>query len=145
MRHIPVNGEFDRLFDTLMAPFSGPLARVAREPFAAPTWAPAVDVREDPDAIVLQADVPGLRPEDLTLSFEKGVLTLAGERKAPAQDRAATVHRAERGWGAFERRFALPAEVDGNAVEASYDAGVLTVRLPRRAETKPRTIEIKAR
>jgi HSP20 family protein len=126
--------------------YASPFDRVFRPiapPWTPPAFVPAVDVLEDPDGIVLRADVPGVLPEDIKLSFESGVLRISGERKDTLDEKAQTYHRYERRWGSFERRFSLPSEVDGGAIDASYAAGVLTVRLPKRAEAKARTIEIK--
>lgn len=144
LQRIPVawNGGFDRRFerqfDRLVQSMLQPFVTDAPRAFT-----PAVDVREEADAILLLVDVPGVRPEDLKLSFENGVLTLSGERKEDAGDRAATYHRCERAWGRFERSFSLPADVDGEHIEASYANGVLTVRLSKRPEARARTIEIK--
>jgi HSP20 family protein len=135
-----LDGQFDRLFRDLVRPAPATDPRAAARAFA-----PAVDVREEPDALVLEADVPGLAPEAIEVSYDNGVLTLSGERKEPTGEKAATFHRVERAWGRFERRFALPAEVDGAGIEATWAAGVLTIRLPKRAELRARTIAVKAR
>lgn len=134
-----LNGELDRMVRDMIRPFA------SAEPAPSAAFVPAIDVREEPEALVLEADLPGFKPEDLKLSFEAGVLTLSGERKERPAEKAATYHRVERAWGAFERRFQLPADVSGDAIEASYEAGVLTVRLGRRPEARPRTIEVKAK
>lgn len=144
-----------------MLHFEFPLARMAHEtgiehfeelmrPFGAfarghSTFAPAVDVREDSDAIVLAADIPGVRLSDLKVTLDNGVLTIVGQRPEESPGKAATYHRLERRWGAFERQFALPAEADGAAIEATYDAGVLVVRVPKRPESRPKTIDIKVK
>ena len=131
------DGDLNRLFGDFLRPTARPAGAAA--------FTPAVDVREEDGALVLTADVPGVRPDDIQVSLDQRVLTIAGQRKEPTRERPATFHRAERAWGGFERRFALPTDVDGGAIEASYDAGVLTVRLPKRAEARPRTIEVKTR
>lgn len=126
--------------------YSTPFDRVFRPiPPIATTreFVPAVDVLEDAEGVVLRADVPGILPEDIKLSFESGILTIAGERKDEHSEKTQTYHRYERGWGTFERRFTLPSDLDGAGISASYAAGVLTIRLPKRAEAKARTIEIK--
>lgn len=124
--------------------YSTPFDRVFRPiPPAPASFLPAVDVVDDAEGVVLRADVPGILPENIKLSFESGILTLAGERKDELSDKTQTYHRCERGWGAFERRFTLPSDLDGAGISASYAAGVLTIRLPKRAEAKGRTIEIK--
>jgi len=133
--HFPaLDGELDRFVRGLTRPVVGAAARGFR---------PAVDVVEDADRFVLTADLPGVRPEDVNLTFEKGVLTLSGTRPERQSDKALTFHRTERGWGTFERRFALPDSADGDRIEATYDAGVLTITIGKRQAAKPRTIEIK--
>lgn len=134
-----LDGEIDRLLHDVVRPLR------ARPAVTRRTFTPTVDVLETADALLLRADVPGVRPEDLHVSFDKGVLALSGERREQADEQAATYHKLERQWGSFERRFQLPSEIDPDGIEASYDAGVLTVRLPKRPEAKPRTIEVKVR
>jgi HSP20 family protein len=103
-------------------------------------WAPAVDIYETSDReYVIKADLPEMKREEIELTFEHNVLTLSGERKADAVE---GLHRAERFHGRFSRSFTLPAMVDGNRISASYKDGVLTVRVPRREEAKPKQIEV---
>ena len=129
-----LDGEVDRFFRDLWRPKT------------APAWEPAVDVREEADRIVLRADLPGVRPEDVKLTWENGLLTLAGERPRQAEsDTTVAYHLAERRHGAFERRFQLPKDANGDAIEAAYEHGVLTISIPKRPEIKPRAIEIKAK
>ena len=107
---------------------------------AAGAWAPAVDVSETPGKdLVLHADLPGLKREDIKLTFENDVLTIEGERAlAPVEQ----YHRQERGFGSFRRSFTLPQTVDASRVTAAYQDGVLTVTLPRREESRPRQIQV---
>jgi HSP20 family protein len=137
--------ELDRLNDLFFSGMMRPLAACAGQAAARRPFTPATDVREEAGRFVLQADLPGVRAEDVKLTFEDGVLTVAGERREGAPDQAVTQRRAERAWGAFERRFSLPREVDGQAIEASFADGVLTIVIPKRADAQPRKIEIKAR
>jgi HSP20 family protein len=106
-------------------------------------FAPAVDVLETPDAIELRADLPGVKASDLQLSIEKDVLTLRGERKDERADSGASYHLYERRFSGFERTFTLPSHVDSDKVEAKVTDGVLTIRLAKRPEARPRTIAIK--
>ena len=110
--------------------------------FTRGAWVPAVDVTETPDkSVVVKADLPDMKREDISITFENNVLTIEGERKIANSD-SDKYHRVERGYGAFRRSFTVPDSVDGNRVEASYRDGVLTVTLPRREETKPRQIQV---
>jgi HSP20 family protein len=109
-------------------------------------WNPAVDVYEDQNGIVLEADLPGLKPGEFELSIENNVLTLKGERKfeknASENQGEGNYHRVERSYGSFTRSFTLPSTVDVNNVAADFKEGVLKVTLPRREETKPRQIQV---
>jgi len=106
-------------------------------------WVPPVDIFETKNhEVVLKAEVPDVRREDLKVSFENNVLTIAGERKAPEPAAADQVRRLERRHGSFVRTFTLPTSVDASSISASYKDGVLTVRLPRREEAKPKTISV---
>lgn len=126
--------EIDRLnqmFDTF---FGEGLAR---------GWMPSVDIYETPEReIVLKAELPEMKREDIAVTFENHVLTLSGERKAAYDANAGTLHRTERQYGSFSRSFTLPPTVDGNRISAAYKDGVLTVRLPQREEAKPKQIAV---
>lgn len=104
---------------------------------------PAVDIFEEDGTIVMKAEVPGLKAEDIHVNVENGVLTLSGERKLENEDEREGYHRIERSYGSFARSFALPKTVDGEAIDASLDAGVLTLRLPKREAAQPKRIEVK--
>ena len=109
----------------------------------AATWLPPVDIYETADHdVVVKLEVPDVKREDITLTLEENVLTIAGERKTPADVKDEEYRRRERTFGAFSRSFTLPASVDGGKVTAVYTDGVLTITLPQRAEAKPRTISI---
>src|SRR5690348_3836112 len=108
----------------------------------AAAWVPPVDVFEQPDAIRIVAEVPGVKPEDVKISLENNVLTIHGTKQQVAEERAERVHRYERTYGTFERSFTLPATVDAGSIKASYEHGVLTVTLPKAEKAKPRQIEV---
>lgn len=122
----------DELFRSSFAPRNGTAARA---------FAPAVDVFEDDEAIFVQAELPGLRLEDVTVGVESDVLTLSGERKSEREEGFAM---RERWHGAFARSFKLPRTIDVERIEATLKEGVLTVRLPKRESVKARKIEVKA-
>lgn len=105
-------------------------------------WNPTVDVYEDQNGIVLEADLPGLKPGEFELAIENNVLTLKGERKFEKKTEEGNYHRVERSYGSFTRSFTLPSTVDVNNVVADFKDGVLKVALPRREETKPRQIQV---
>jgi HSP20 family protein len=107
------------------------------------TWVPAVDIYETQGhEYVIKAELPDLKREDISVTFESNVLTLSGERAAEFENDNGTWHRSERFHGKFTRSFTLPATVDGNRITAAYKDGVLTVRVPQREEAKPKQIDV---
>ena len=102
-----------------------------------------LDVHETETEFVVKASLPGVKPEDVKLSLENNMLTIRGEKKQVAEEKADRVHRYERSYGVFERAFALPSTVDAEKIEARYDAGVLTVDMPKAERARPRQIAVK--
>jgi HSP20 family protein len=107
-------------------------------------WMPAVDIREEDDRFVLHADIPGVKPEDIEVSMENGVLTIRGERGHESQESAEGYKRLERQHGVFIRRFALPDSVDAEQIAATGKDGVLEVVLPKAQKQQARKIEVQA-
>lgn len=108
-------------------------------------WAPAVDVVENEREIVLQAELPGLKKEDIEIQLTGETLTIRGERAHASAEQSENFHRIERNYGAFGRAFEIETPIDANAVSASYDEGVLTVRLPKQERIHSRQIPIQTR
>jgi HSP20 family protein len=107
------------------------------------SWVPPVDIFETDDhEVVLKAELPDMKREDINLTFENGVLTIRGERKHSGEVRKENYHRSERHYGSFSRSFTLPNTVDATRISASYRDGVLTVRIPQREEAKPKQIAV---
>ena len=107
------------------------------------SWAPAVDVRETKDALEVHAELPGIEPAEVEISVENSILTLKGTRNFEKATEGQTYHRVERAYGAFERSFTLPTNVDPERIQAVYRQGVLHLTLPKREEAKPKSISIK--
>jgi HSP20 family protein len=106
-------------------------------------WVPAVDIYEtEKDGLVLKAELPDMKREDISVTVENNTLTLKGERKFDGEARKEQFHRVERAYGSFSRSFRLPQTVDATKIAAEYKNGVLTVTLPVRAESRPRTINV---
>ena len=106
-------------------------------------WRPPVDIYEnDNHEIVLRAELPGLKREDLDIRVENNTLTLRGERKRDTEVKQESYHRVERTYGAFSRSFSLPTTVNTEQVKATFADGVLTITLPMREEAKPRQIQV---
>ena len=107
-------------------------------------WTPRVDVKEEPARFVIQADIPGVDPSQIEIHMEKGVLTIKGERKQEGKSETDKYTRVERTHGLFYRRFSLPDSANPEQISATGKHGVLEIVIPKRAETTPRKIEIKA-
>jgi HSP20 family protein len=109
----------------------------------AKTWTPAVDIyTTDDHEFVIKAELPDMKREDISVTFENNVLTLRGERKFEDEKNRGNYQRIERFYGTFSRSFSIPGSVDAGRISASYKDGVLTVRLPQREEAKPKQITV---
>ncbi len=106
------------------------------------TWAPAVDLYEEKDNLVVKAELPGMKKEDIDVSFQDGTLTISGERKSEREENECETYRSERFYGRFQRSVLLPTSVAADKVNASYKDGILMVTLPKTEEAKPKQIEI---
>jgi HSP20 family protein len=106
-------------------------------------WAPAVDVQETDGEYLIKADLPEVKKEDVHVELQDGMLCLRGERRQEKEEKRKKFHRIERAYGQFERRLALPSEVDAQKVAAEFKDGVLKVHLPKSASAKPKAIEVK--
>jgi len=107
------------------------------------TWVPAVDIYETPQhEVILKAELPEMKREEIGLTFENNVLTITGERKLDEQVTRDRFQRLERFYGSFSRSFTLPPTVDAAQISASYKDGILTVRVPQREEAKPKQITV---
>lgn len=106
------------------------------------TWAPAVDIHENENALVITADLPGMDEKDLDIRVENNMLTVRGERKFDQKVKEENYLRIERTYGAFSRSFSLPNTVNTEAIKAEYKNGVLAVELPKRAESKPKQVKV---
>lgn len=105
-------------------------------------WMPAVDIRESEKEYVVSAELPGLKREDVRVRLEDNVLTVEGERRMEKESQGERVHRIERHYGSFLRRFALPEDADAKGIRAVVRDGVLTVRVPKREVKRPKPLEI---
>ena len=132
-----LQNEMNRLFNTVFeTPGPGNGGAAMRR------WMPAMDLVETDDHFVLRADLPGMSEDDVKIEFEDGTLTVSGERKSEHEDKHEGFVRVERSYGAFRRSLTLPDGVDPEAVSASFDKGVLEVRIPKPEERKPRKVAI---
>jgi len=127
---------FDRLFREAFSPF------FRESELSTRTWAPAVDIYEDENKLVLKADLPGVDPKDVEIKVEDGMLYLNGERKFEKEVKEENYHRVERSYGAFSRSFALPTSINSENIAAEYKDGQLILTMPKREEAKPKTIKV---
>ena len=130
--------EMDRLWDDYFG-----AGRRGLQPLQA-EFAPAVDVTETAEAVVVKAEVPGMDAKDINISVTGDVLTIKGEKKSEREEKEESYHLVERSYGSFSRSLVLPAAVVLDNIEAKYDKGVLTVTCPKKEEVKPKAIEIKS-
>ena len=128
--------EVNRLFSTNMTRAFGD------EGIGRGAWAPSVDIYENKDQIVLEAELPGMKQDDFELTVENNVITLRGERQFEKKEESDNYHRVERSYGSFTRSFTLPQTVSAEGATAEYSNGVLRVTLPKREETKARRIQV---
>ena len=131
-----MQAEVNRLFDNFLGRPMQQHAGMER------VWAPAVDVYETKDALVVTAELPGLNEKDIHLSIVGDVLNVRGERHWNQEVKQENYYRGERWYGKFERTLSLPIPVQADKVTAAYRDGVLTVKLPKVEEVKPKEIEI---
>lgn len=127
-----VNRLFDRFFEG-RTPGDGSTTR---------RWTPAMDLVETEGDLVLRADLPGMTEDDVEIEIKDGVLTVSGERRAEHEEKSEGYHRVERAFGQFSRSLTLPQGTDASKVDASFDNGVLEVRVPKPEESKPTRVQI---
>jgi HSP20 family protein len=135
--------QLSTLRDEINRLFEAPFSNGGSDAFN--SWAPALDVYEDKDNLVVRAELPGLKKEDINISLNENTVTISGERRNEKKYEGSETSREERLFGRFTRSFQLPKAVDSGKVKASYKDGILTVTLPKAEEAKPRQIEIQAR
>ena len=128
-----LRNELDRLFD---------LSWSGRDSGLFGGWSPALDVFDEKDHFVVNAELPGMKKEEIELSFEDGVLSISGERKQSTEKTAGETYRSERYFGKFQRSVTLATAVDSSRISASYKDGILAVTLPKSEAAKPKQIQV---
>jgi HSP20 family protein len=126
--------DMERFFDSMI----GRYPRERAEGF----WAPAVDVEETNEAMVVRAELPGLKREEIKVTVADDTVTIAGERRHEAEQKGKTFHRVERAYGSFQRTIVMPVSIQGDKAVASYKAGVLELVLPKAERVKAREIAV---
>ena len=138
----PGVGRLSSLRDEIDRLFEEPLTELARASQLLSGWTPALDMHEDKDNVVVRAELPGMKKEDIDVSLHDGSLSISGERKSEEKFENAEVYRSERFFGRFQRTVTLPAPVAADKIKAQYKDGILTVTLPKTEEAKPKQIDV---
>lgn len=126
--------EIDRLFDLSFPSF--------REMGLLSNWSPALDIHQDKDNVFVRVELPGMKKEDINISWHEGMLSISGERKREEETKEGETFRTERYFGRFHRTVSLPSAVDASKVKATYKDGILEVTCPKAEEAKPKQIEV---
>ena len=134
--------EVDNLFNMAFGGSKDSNEETGQESQSPEDWIPAVDVYEDKDNLLVTAELPGLKKEDIEISLHEGFLNLAGERKQEEKREGTELYRVERRVGRFHRSINLPCSVEADKIKATYNEGVLTVTLPKAEEAKPKQIPV---
>lgn len=132
---LTMRGAMDRLLDSSLG---------EQGEWSKPEWALPLDVTENENEYVVKASIPGMKPEDLDITYNNNMLTIRGETKSEEEKEDTRYHLRERRFGSFSRSITLPTSVNAGKIKASYDAGVLTLQLPKAEESKPRRIQIQS-
>jgi HSP20 family protein len=133
---VTMRERMNKLFEDLVT------SKGEEKDIVASSWAPAVDIFETDQELVLSAEVPGVDENDIEIHIEDSALTIKGERKFERETKEENYHRIERSYGSFFRSFALPTYIDPDKIEAEHENGILKVRMPKKAELKPRKVKI---
>lgn len=134
-----VQDEMNRLFDR----FFGKELWDEDEQVSQMNWFPVVDIKENKDEFAVFAELPGMKKEDVHITFSDGKLVIEGERKKEHEEKEANYHRVERSYGKFCRTFQLPSGIQANKIAADFKDGILKIKLPKSEEVKPKEIEVK--
>lgn len=133
---ITLREKMNRLFEEAFT------SRGEEKELVSSTWTPSVDIYETEHALVLSAEVPGIKEDDIEIKIEENTLTIKGERKFEKETKEENYHRIERAYGSFYRSFTFPNYVDQDKIEAEHESGVLKIIMPKKAELKLRKVKI---
>ncbi len=133
---VSLREKMNRLFEDAVT------ARGEERDMISSTWAPSVDIYETENAIIMNAEVPGIDEEDIEIKIEDNTLTINGERKLEKETSEENYHRIERSYGSFYRSFTIPRQIDQDKINAEHDNGVLRITMPKKPESKPKTVRV---
>jgi HSP20 family protein len=131
----------NRLFEEAFRPIAFP----GEEPVSMTAWSPSCDIYETDNLIVVKAEIPGVKKEDVKVNLQDGRLTISGERKFEEETKKENYVRVEREYGSFIRSFTLPPSVDTKGISAEFKDGLLELKLPKTEQAKPKEVEIKVK
>lgn len=135
--------ELVSLQDRINKIFEESFPRSRKEGLMRGGWTPPVDIAETADALLIKAEIPGIKPEEIDIQITGDTLTIKGERKQEKEEKGKNYHRIERSYGSFHRSFSLGIPVKEKEVKATYKDGILEINIPKAEEAKPRQIKIK--
>jgi len=139
---ISVEKEFSKLFDSFNNRF-GLKSSKEDEDFANAVWSPLTDIREDEDKYSLHLDLPGVKKEDVKITFNNGQIAISGERNFEKEEKNSKYHHVERAFGKYYRAFNLPEKILEDKIDAEFKDGILKITIPKAEEAKPKQIEVK--
>ena len=133
---VTLREKMNRLFEDVFT------SRSEDKEFTTSSWAPAVDIFETENELVMSAEIPGVDEKDIEIKIEDNTLSLKGERKFEKETKEENYHRIERSYGSFYRAFTLPNSIDPEKIQAEHENGILRITMPKRQELKPRKVKI---
>ena len=136
--------QFNKMFNTLGSRF-GLTERNFDEEYENAVWMPLTDVFEDSENYFIKADLPGVKKDNVKISYTDGMLSISGERSQAKESKDTKFHRLERSFGRYYRSFNLPKEIKNDKIEAEFENGQLNVKIPKADEVKPKQIDIKVK
>lgn len=134
---VTLRERMNRLFEDAVS-----TARSEEKDMISSNWAPAVDIYEDENQLVLTAEIPGISEKDVEIKVEDNTLSIHGERKLEKETKEENYHRIERAYGSFFRSFTLPNHIDQDKIQAEHENGVLKITMPKKPELQPRKVKI---
>lgn len=141
---VELEKEFSKMFNALENRFGIPRSKEIEE-YENAVWMPLTDIFEDKDKYTLKLDLPGIKKEDVKISYVNGQLSISGERVQEGEYKDAKCHRIERSFGKYFRSFNLPEHIQTDKISAEFKDGQLTITVPKAEEAKPKEIEIKVK
>jgi len=140
---LDIEREFNKMFNTLGSRFGITHKEVIDEKYDNAVWMPLTDISEDKDNFYLKADLPGIKKEDVKISYTDGTISISGERNQEKETKDKKYHRIERSYGKYYRSFNIPTEIKEDKISADFKNGQLTITIPKAEEVKPKEIDIK--